>query len=649
MAKKPPPKPPTKASPLRRGLVATLKRADAAVVPEAYQFLFQPARYKCAYGGRGAGRSWSFARALILRAQHRKTRILCAREIQSSISESVHRLLSDQIELLGFSDFFEIQQYAILGRNGSEFFFEGLRSNVSKIKSLEGIDIVWIEEAEAITEESWSKLIPTIRKRGSQIWCTFNPYLETDPTYRRFVTSPPPNAIVRKTTYRDNPFFPQELEDERLYLQGVDIDAYCWIWEGECRTVSDALILKGKFSVEPFDVQPAWSGPHFGLDFGFSRDPSAACALYIDDVLKILYVKAEFWALGADIDVLPAMLESAIPGISQHVVFCDSSRPESISYLQRNGVAGARAADKWSGSILDGIAYLRSFRKIVIDPACKRFLDECRNYCFRVDRLTGVPLPEPEDKFNHLIDSARYALSPLIRNLPLSGFFSRAALLVGGEPVDVPADRPLKIFAVLASTDDPGSAVGVVVFASSPHHGRALTVLHYDQAEVDQAIEPAWLASVFARMQELRAEWHVAHYAELFVEENDLGHVIMDIGVQHAAVHDPDGKAAMAAAYGTTTPAVPTITDVIFIGKKTLQPTIEARAVEVKNLVNAGQFVKLARSAYAQQSTFRSSTTNHLTAQLFGYRPEASKDTAQELVNAFCVGITLANPNRIQP
>jgi phage terminase large subunit len=624
-----PPPEPHKPNPLRRWFTESLKRSDVAAVLPAYQFLFQPARYKVGYGGRGAGRSWNFGRGLILRAHERKTRILCGREIQSSITESVHRLLSDQIELLNLSEFFEIQTYSIAARNGSEFIFEGLRSNVSKIKSLEGVDVVWVEEAENISEDTWSKLIPTIRKRGSEIWVTFNPFLASDPTYRRFVTSPPPKAIVRKTTYLDNPHFPPELEDERVYLQSVDDDAYRWIWEGECRTVSDALILKNKFAVEPFDVQPTWSGPHHGLDFGFSRDPNAAVQLYIDDVEKVLYVRAEYWGLGVDIDALPEQLEAAIPGISAHVLFCDCARPESISYLQRHGVARATAADKWSGSVNDGLAYLRSFRKIIIHPTCKRFLEEARNYCFKVDRLTGVPMPEPEDRWNHLIDSARYALSPMIRNLPSSGFFNRAALLVKGQPAQIPP-ASLVVYAVLSASPRAGTAVGFAIFAASPFDVEPrLIVCDWDLMEAEEALSVPWLEAARERLQLIAREYRSLSdsYPQIHVEHNDFGMAAFQIAEEHAASQSHYGSMINI--------------NLIDRGRGAPVPSIDDTAAAIRSTVNSGaQPVKLSRLALERQVTNRAATTNHLLAQIVSYQAGA-KEMPQELLSAFCTGVQL--------
>lgn len=210
---------------------------------EKARFLFEPYRYKVLYGGRGAAKSWSVARALVSLGAARPMRILCARELQSSIRDSVHKLLSDQIAEMGLSSFYSVDQISIKGRNGTEFFFEGLKSNVNKVKSYEGIDVCWVEEANLVSKQSWDVLIPTIRKDGSEIWITFNPELEDDETYRRFVTSPPSVAKVVKMNWQDNPWFPQVLRAEKDDLKRRDEAAYLTVWEGECRKVVDGAIF----------------------------------------------------------------------------------------------------------------------------------------------------------------------------------------------------------------------------------------------------------------------------------------------------------------------------------------------------------------------------------------------------------------------
>jgi phage terminase large subunit len=211
--------------------------------PEPFQILFQPRRYKILYGGRGGGRSWACARALLLLGTQKPIRVLCARELQNSIADSVHRLLADQIAGLGLDHFYEVQNARILGVNGTQFSFEGIKNNITKIKSYEGIDYCWVEEAHKVSRNSWSILIPTIRKEESEVWMTFNPELETDYTYTRFVKDADPSQmLVIKTTWKDNPFFPDVLMKEMEAEKARDYDSYLNIWEGFCRQVLEGAV-----------------------------------------------------------------------------------------------------------------------------------------------------------------------------------------------------------------------------------------------------------------------------------------------------------------------------------------------------------------------------------------------------------------------
>lgn len=228
-------------------------------ITKKFEPFLEPTRYKIAYGGRGSGKSWTIAQLLILAAWKNPTRILCSREIQRSIQDSVLQLLADTINRMGLNEYFDVQKTTIIGNNGSRFIFEGLRSNITKIKSMEGLDIVWIEEAESVTYSSWETLIPTIRKEGSEIWCSFNPNDEMDDTYQRFVVNPPQDSYVVKVNYNDNPWFPKELEQERKHLKEKNEDLYNHVWEGEvlsnrdgayfAKFINDEQIMK--FTVEP--------------------------------------------------------------------------------------------------------------------------------------------------------------------------------------------------------------------------------------------------------------------------------------------------------------------------------------------------------------------------------------------------------------
>ena len=211
-------------------------------LPEKLSFFFTPHRYKIAYGGRGSGKSWGAAISLLVLGVQKPLRILCAREFQNSINDSVHALLADQIKKLGLEGFYEIQNTAIYGKNGTEILFAGLKHNVTKIKSFEGVDICWVEEAQTTSKSSWDVLIPTVRKDNSEIWITFNPELDTDETYKRFVVNPPVNSKSVKVNYSDNPWFPSVLRDEMEDLKARDIDAYLNVWEGNTRQVLDGAV-----------------------------------------------------------------------------------------------------------------------------------------------------------------------------------------------------------------------------------------------------------------------------------------------------------------------------------------------------------------------------------------------------------------------
>jgi phage terminase large subunit len=225
-----------------------------AEFPEIVQFLFTPARFKVAYGGRDGAKSWSFARALLLFGAQRKILVLCCRETMKSIADSVHRVLSNQIIALGLQEHYTVERARIIGRNGTEFVFAGLRHNIDNIKSLEACDIVWAEEAANISKDSWSKLIPTIRKDDSEIWVSFNPELEQDDTYQRFVVKPPPDAVVVEITYRDNPWPSKVLEAERDALYITDRDAWEHIWNGKPkRELEGAIYAKELRAAEDED------------------------------------------------------------------------------------------------------------------------------------------------------------------------------------------------------------------------------------------------------------------------------------------------------------------------------------------------------------------------------------------------------------
>jgi phage terminase large subunit len=392
-------------------------RANVTVVelPEKHFALLHPARaarYRVLKGGRGAAKSHSIARKVIARAVAEPVTVGCFREVQNSIRDSVHKLLSDTITKLGLARYFDIGVQYIRSHAGALFLFEGLWGNTNGIRSLEGLDIAWVEEAAKVSEGSWEVLIPTVRSPGSELVINYNPEDEGDPTHQRLTVNTPPYTFIDHFTFTDNPWFPPELEAERLYLQRVDDDAYRHVWLGECRTHSDAQILKGKYTVEAFEPQPHWNGPYLGLDFGFSQDPTAAVKCYVAD--RVLYVSHEAWGIGVDIDATPRLLDT-IPEARSHVMRADCSRPETISYLASHAYPNVMAAPKWAGSVEDGVAFLRAFEAIKIHPRCVHTLEEARLYSYKTDRLSGDVLPDIVDRHNHCMDATRYALAPLIQ------------------------------------------------------------------------------------------------------------------------------------------------------------------------------------------------------------------------------------------
>ena len=373
-------------------------------IPEVFEPLFtSPKRKNILYGGRGSAKSHTVARYCIIRSLERPMRILCTRELQKSIAESVHQLLSSCIESMGLSSLFNIQRDRIVGVNGSEFIFAGVRQNTNEIKSMEAITICWVEEAQAMSQQSLDVLIPTIRAPGSILIFTFNPFKDSDPVYV-MSQNPDEDTLVINANYADNPFFPEELRKEMEHCKKTDYDKYLWVWEGQCLGISKAQIFRDKYEVKEFDT-PDNALFFYGGDWGFSNDPTTVLRSFI--VGNTLYIDYEAWKVGCDIEDTPALYDE-VPGTAIYPIYADNSRPETISYMQsrRYNVIGA---EKWPGCIEDGISYLRSFSKIIIHPRCIHTIEEFGLYQYKVDHQTNEILREPLDKFNHCIDALRYS------------------------------------------------------------------------------------------------------------------------------------------------------------------------------------------------------------------------------------------------
>jgi phage terminase large subunit len=386
--------------------------------PAAFQFLFEPSRYKIAHGGRGGAKSWGFARALLIQGVEKPIRVLCAREFQNSISDSVHKLISDQIGQMGLDGFYTIQNTSIVGANGTEFSFAGLRHNVNKIKSFEGVDRVWVEEAQTVSKNSWEVLIPTIRKDDSEIWVTFNPELATDETYKRFVLNPPPNAIVRKINYTDNPWFPAVLEQERKTLQANDPDAYLNVWEGQPRETLDGAIYAtelrrasqdGRITRVSYD---ATKPVHTFWDLGWADNTSIWFAQavgfeyrvidFLQDSQKALphylgLLQSRGYIYGTDYLPHDAQAKSLV-GAGRTIEQLMRAAGRTVRIVPRHAVA-------------EGINAARTiFDNCWFDEAkCADGLQALRHYRYEVDEITGQFSRQPlHDAASHAADAFRY-------------------------------------------------------------------------------------------------------------------------------------------------------------------------------------------------------------------------------------------------
>jgi phage terminase large subunit len=389
-----------------------------AEFPEKLHCLFKPARYKILYGGRGGAKSWGVARALLIQAAQSPLRILCAREFQTSLKDSVHKLLCDQVQALGLESFFDITQATIRGKNGSEFNFVGLKNNVANVKSYEGVDLCWVEEAQSVSRLSWNTLIPTIRKEKSEIWITFNPELETDETYQRFVVNPPEGAIVQKINWSDNPWFPETLKAEKDALKLRDLNAYNTVWEGLCRqTVDGAIFAKemqeaekeGRITRVPYD---ATKPVHAVFDLGWS-DNTAIWFLqfvgmetrlirYIEDSQKtISYYLATMQTYGYVYDTI------WLPHDAENKTLAAAGR--SIDDIVR--AAGYKTHILPKVPVLDSINAART-----IFPSCWFDREHAadglaclRHYRYEVDPDTGQFSRTPlHDQYSHGADAFRY-------------------------------------------------------------------------------------------------------------------------------------------------------------------------------------------------------------------------------------------------
>ncbi len=396
---------------------------EAIQFPDKLQCLFQPMRYKVLWGGRAGAKSWGIARAILLIGATRPLRVLCARELQHSLDESVHKLLCDQIEALGLSGVYTVQRDKILGPRlegwayATEINFEGVRHNVAKIKSYEGIDLLWVEEADKTSKASWEILDPTIRKEGSEIWVSFNTGLETDYTYKWFIKNPPKDAVVVKMSWRDNPWLTDTVKNQIQTMKENDFDTYLHIWEGECKFTLDGaiyakelreVILDGRICRVPWErsvpVDTYWDlgrGDHTAIWFaqyvGFEYrilDYYQDRLVHLDHYLKILqnkpYIYGTHW--------LPHDAQAKTLGTKK-----------SVEEQVRAKFSKVRIVPKLS--VRDGISAARTiFPNCWFDEKLTAQGVEClKNYKFKVDPETKTWSKDPlHDEFSDGADGFRY-------------------------------------------------------------------------------------------------------------------------------------------------------------------------------------------------------------------------------------------------
>jgi phage terminase large subunit len=355
------------------------------------------------------------ARALLIKAANEPTRVLCAREIQKSIKQSVHTLLNDQIQSLGLGAFYEVLEAEIRGLNGSTFSFTGLATNtVESIKSFEGCDVVWVEEAQTVSKKSWDILIPTIRKPNSEIWVSFNPNIDTDDTYTRFVVNPPENAKVVKVNYTDNPWFPEVLETERQHSLKTNPD-YANIWEGDCKAAVDGAIYSNeireaqegnRITTVPYDPMMK---VHVVMDLGWNDSMSVIlCQKGISDLRIIGYIEDDHRTL----DSYSAQLKNLsynwgtmfLPHDGQSKDFKHGISAEDIMKKLGWDIRIVPKADIESGIKLARM----NFHRIYFDKSAQRLVECLKNYRRSINSATNEPGAPLHDEYSHGADAFRY-------------------------------------------------------------------------------------------------------------------------------------------------------------------------------------------------------------------------------------------------
>lgn len=382
-----------------------MPRAIDIPVIEKFLPLLEPSRYKGLHGGRGGAKSHFFADHLIERCLLKRCRAVCIREVQKTLEQSSKRVIEDKIIAYGLSSEFRVLTTHIETPRDGIIIFNGMQNhNAQSIKSLEGFDVAWIEEAQSLSQRSLDLLRPTIRTEDSEIWASWNPDKDTDPIDELLRKDPPPDSIVIETSYRDNPFFPDVLRREMLWDKRRDYEKYEHVWEGGYQRHSEARVFKN-WKIEEFE-SPANSIFYYGADWGYSVDPSTLVRCRFEEPRK-LFIDYEAYQIGVEIDDLGALFDR-VPGAREWEIVADSARPETISYLQRHGFPRMTGAMKGPNSVKEGVIFLQNY-DIIVNPRCVQTIKELTHYSYVVDKKTEMVTPLLADEKNHIIDPLRYA------------------------------------------------------------------------------------------------------------------------------------------------------------------------------------------------------------------------------------------------
>lgn len=400
--------------------------------------LQRPAKFKLVKGGRGSGKSHEIAEQLVEDCvADPELPAVCIREVQRSMRFSSKRLIENKIRKMGVSHLFKSRETHIERLGGSGvILFQGMQDHTAdSIKSLEGFRRAWIEEASSLSHLSLEYLIPTMREDGAEIWATWNPQKESDAIEKLAAElKGDPDGVIVHVNYDENPYLPENLYKEAMRMLRIDPEAYAHVYLGEYNTKSKSQIFAGRWRVDEFTPKTNWEGPYFGIDWGFSQDPTAGVKCWVHD--RKLYIEYEAGEVGLINDKIAKHMIERLPGIQHNTVRADSARPETIAHVKSNANGRAhlprlQAVTKWAGSVEDGIEHIRSYDEIIIHRRCTNMIIEASLYSYKVDKRSGDVTSTIVDKHNHWWDAVRYALGGLIKRREPRGIMLPQRLLMG--------------------------------------------------------------------------------------------------------------------------------------------------------------------------------------------------------------------------